>query len=58
MLNWHDCTLPGKRLENPSDCRPYKPRVDIQPRAEISVMFDEAFNRLYKQGYDASVVRI
>merc|ERR1712054_502774 len=23
VLNWHDCTLPGKNIEEPSDCKPY-----------------------------------
>ncbi len=56
MFNWHDCELQGKRLEQPGDCRPYRQRDDIQPRSEIAMMFDEAFNRLYMQKYDISVV--
>ncbi len=57
MFNWHDCNLPGKRLERQSDCRPYEnPSDRIQSKSEISRMFDEAFNRLYKKHYDASVV--
>ncbi len=32
-------------------------RNDIQPRGEIAATFDEAFNRLYMQKYDISIVR-
>ncbi len=56
MFNWHDCELSGQRLEQQSDCRPFRPRKDVQPRSEIALMFDEAFNRLYKRKYDVSVV--
>lgn len=39
MLNWHDCFLPGKGLEKPTDCRPFEKRAKgtVQPRAEIAV---------------------
>lgn len=58
MFNWHDCRLPGKQLEKPEDCRPYRKRPfgELQPMHEIAKQLDLAFTRLYKEGYDVAVV--
>lgn len=57
MFNWHDCTLPGKRLEIPGDCQPFQLLEENFPsRQKVSADFDMAFNRLYKKNYDVAVV--
>lgn len=58
MYNWHDCELQGRRLEHSSDCKPYRAGQPVLSRTEISRMFNEAFNKLYKKKYDLSVVYI
>eukprot|EP00095_Tigriopus_kingsejongensis_P000745 maker-scaffold273_size229271-snap-gene-1.19 protein:Tk00745 transcript:maker-scaffold273_size229271-snap-gene-1.19-mRNA-1 annotation:"hypothetical protein DAPPUDRAFT_31637" len=57
MFNWHDCTLSGRRLERPEDCRPFRLSEDNFPsKQRIAADFDVAFNRLYMKKYDVAVV--
>ena len=60
FYNWHDCQLPGAALENPGDCRPYVPPLAgvVPSKSKIAREFDEAFTKLYKEKYQATVVRI
>lgn len=60
FYNWHDCQLPGAALENPNDCRPYEtPANQAAPsKSKIAREFDEAFTKLYKDGYHTTVVSI
>ncbi len=46
-------------MEKPQDCRPYskRPRGVLQPVDEIELQLHLAFTRLYKEDYDAVVVR-
>jgi len=64
VINWHDCTLPGKNIEEPMDCRPYVAKcpqpVEGAPDRCISnrspsVLFNRAFTRI-QDGYDLSIV--
>ncbi len=58
FYNWHDCKLPGAALENPNDCRPYTPiQTGAPSKSKIAREFDEAFTKLYKNGYHATVVK-
>ena len=59
FYNWHDCQLPGAALENPQDCRPYTPPLahSVPSKSKIAREFDEAFTKLYKDRYHATVVR-
>ena len=58
FYNWHDCGLPGAALEDPRDCRPYKPAPGkaAPSRSKIAREFDEAFTMLYKNDYHMTVV--
>ena len=58
FYNWHDCQLPGASVENPKDCRPYSPiqNMAAPSKNKIAREFDEAFTKLYKNGYHATVV--
>ena len=59
FYNWHDCQLPGAALENPQDCRPYTPpafKQAVPSKSKIAREFDEAFTKLYKDRYHATVV--
>ena len=61
FYNWHDCQLPGAALENPQDCRPYTPsafKQAVPSKSKIAREFDEAFTKLYKDRYHATVVRL
>jgi len=66
VLNWHDCSLPGKNIEEPKDCKPFVsncPEVtDGSPDRCISnrkpsMLFNRAFTKI-QEGYDLSVVYI
>jgi len=57
FFNWHDCQLPGKALEKPSDCVPYKANARHAPsRQATAAQFDAAFTKIHKDHYDVSVV--
>lgn len=60
FFNWHDCKLPGAALEDPKDCRPYKPTPNnaAPSKSKIAREFDEAFTKLYKGGYQLTLVLI
>jgi len=66
VLNWHDCSLPGKNIEEPKDCKPYvakcpeasegHPDRCISNR-KPSILFNRAFTKI-QEGYDLSIVYI
>ena len=45
--------LLGAALENPQDCRPYRPAMNeaAPSKSKIAREFNEAFTKLYKGGY-------
>lgn len=57
FYNWHDCQLPGAAIENTADCKPYTPIPGgtAPSRSKIARQFNEAFTKLYKNGYHVSV---
>jgi len=58
VLNWHDCSLPGKQLENTEDCKPFD-RFDKKKTRQMMVrMFNRAITKIHKDNYDLSMVYI
>jgi len=62
VLNWHDCKLPGKNIENPDDCNPFKPTAkDLSKPAKkkkLVRLFNKAITKIHKFGYDMSILYI
>merc|ERR1712106_422775 len=58
VLNWHDCTLPGKNIENPDDCRPFSPAQQPKSKKMLVRLFNKAITKIHKDGYDLSIVYI
>jgi len=58
VINWHDCKLPGKQLENPEDCKPFDSNGEKQTRQMIIRMFNRAITKIHKDNYDLSMVYI
>ena len=58
VLNWHDCGLPGKRLENPEDCRPFDRFEKKKSRQMMIRMFNRAITKIHKDEYDLSMVYV
>ena len=56
MLNWHDCSLPGKNIENPDDCRPYSTANKPKSKQMLIRLFNKAITKIHKDGYDLSIV--
>jgi len=57
FFNWHDCQVPGKALEKPSDCVPHTFVPGANPSKQAAArQFDQAFTKLHKDKYDISVV--
>lgn len=57
LFNWHDCQLPGKALEKPTDCDPHQFIPGANPKTQATArMFDQAFTKLHKDKYNVSVV--
>lgn len=56
VLNWHDCTLPGKNIENPEDCRPYRDTGKTKSKQALVRLFNKAVTKIHKDGYDLSIV--
>merc|ERR1711892_818277 len=66
VLNWHDCSLPGKGIEKQADCKPYVAKCpEVEEGApdrcisnrKPSILFNRAFTKI-QEGYDLSVVYI
>jgi len=56
VLNWHDCSLPGKNIENPDDCRPYSTANKPKSKQMLIRLFNKAITKIHKDGYDLSIV--
>jgi len=51
VLNWHDCSLPGKQLENSEDCKPFD-RFDKKKTRQMMVrMFNRAITKIVLDDY-------
>ena len=58
VLNWHDCSLPGKNIENPDDCRPFNRSAKPLRKLMLVRMFNKAITKIHKDGYDMSILYI
>ena len=60
VLNWHDCTLPGKQLENQDDCKPFDRFEEKKlPTKQLMVRrLNRAITKIHKDDYDLSMVYI
>ena len=58
MLNWHDCKLPGKNIEEPSDCKPYNANDNRRKNSkkELVKLFNRAVTKIHKDDYDLSIL--
>ena len=56
MLNWHDCTLPGKNIKNPDDCRPFSRTNKPLRKQQLIRLFNKAITKIHKDGYDMSIL--
>ena len=56
VLNWHDCALPGKNIENPDDCKPFSTSQAPLRKKALVRLFNKAITKIHKDGYDMSVV--
>merc|ERR1711988_1550507 len=58
VINWHDCKLPGKNLENPEDCKPFDRTEKKTSRQMMIRMFNRAITKIHKDDYDLSMVYV
>jgi len=58
VINWHDCKLPGKNLENPEDCKPFDRTEKKTSRQMMTRMFNRAITKIHKDDYDLSMVYV
>ena len=58
VLNWLDCDLPGKNLDNPDDCKPFEITEKKKTRQHLIRMLNRAITRIHKDNYDLSMVYI
>ena len=58
VLNWHDCNLPGKNIENPEDCRPFITSSKPLKKNQLHRLFNKGLTKIYKDSYDLSIVYI
>ena len=58
VLNWHDCSLPGKNIENIEDCEPYDPNDNRRKnrKKELVKLFNRAVTKIHKDDYDLSIL--
>jgi ectonucleotide pyrophosphatase/phosphodiesterase family protein 5 len=56
VLNWHDCSLPGRNIENPKDCRPFNSSGSVRSKKIMVQMFNKAITKIHKDDYDLSIV--
>ena len=58
VLNWHDCSLPGKNIEEPGDCKPYDPNDNRRKNSkkELVKLFNRAVTKIHKDDYDLSIL--
>jgi len=56
VLNWHDCTLPGKNIKNPDDCRPFSRTNKPLRKQQLIRLFNKAITKIHKDGYDMSIL--
>ena len=58
VLNWHDCSLPGKNIEKPEDCRPFDNSNTDRPKNKkgLTQLFNRAVTKIHKDDYDLSIV--
>merc|ERR1712213_243522 len=55
MLNRHDRTLPGKNIEEPSDCKPYNAN-DNRRKNSKKELVNRAVTKIHKDDYDLSIL--
>ena len=58
VINWHDCKLPGKNLENPEDCTPFDRTEKKRSKQMMTRMFNRAITKIHKDEYDLSMVYV
>merc|ERR1719309_613645 len=58
VLNWHDCTLPGKTLNITKDCEPFKPSSRPLKKKTLTRLFNRAITKIHSLNYDMSIVYI
>merc|ERR1711936_840170 len=58
VLNWHDCKLPGKNIEEPSDCKPYNANDNRRKNSkkELVKLFNRAVTKIHKDDSDLSIL--
>merc|ERR1719435_920571 len=58
VLNWHDCTLPGKTLNITKDCEPFKPSSRPLKKKMLTRLFNRAITKIHSLNYDMSILYI
>jgi len=58
VINWHDCKLPGKRLQNSDDCKPFYRPDEKKTRQMLVRTFNRAITKIHNNNYDLSMVYI
>lgn len=57
VLNWHDCSLPGKNIENQEDCRPFDEGfAKLKSKKGLIRRLNKAMTKIHKDDYDLSIV--
>lgn len=57
VLNWHDCSLPGKNIEISADCRPYDHNNErSNSKKDLVRLFNRAVTKIHKDDYDLSIL--
>lgn len=57
VLNWHDCTLPGKNIKNQTDCRPFDHKEErLTTKKGLIRLLNKAMTKIHKDDYDLSIV--
>jgi len=57
VLNWHDCSLPEKKINRTEDCRPYDKKF-IRPKTKQGLirLLNKAMSKIHNDDYDLSIV--
>jgi len=58
VVNWHDCTLPGKGLADKEDCKPFDRDEKKRSKQMMIRMFNRAITKIHKDEYDLSMVYV
>merc|ERR1719340_385423 len=58
VLNWHDCRLPGKNLENPEDCKPFERSKKLPTKQLMVRRLNRAITKIHNDDYNLSIVYV